>query len=88
MLPRFNDVTLGILFIVIDAAAYILGFYLTANKTADPRVQYLHVVFVVYGYFQSLVGFFVGLAIARITQTDIHAAVKEDVEEEMLLSQA
>ena len=69
----------------VDTATYLLSFYLTANKTADPHIRYLHFVFIVYGYFQSLLGFIAGLVLARTTQGTTYAQINKEAEEEETL---
>lgn len=83
--PFWLDFSIGVAFLIIDTATYLLSFYLTANKTADPHIRYLHFVFIVYGYFQSLLGFIAGLVLARTTQGTTYAQINKEAEEEETL---
>ncbi len=83
--PFLIDIYLGIAFLIIDTATYIFSFYLIANKTADPQIRYMHFVFIVYGYVQSLLGFVAGLVLARTTERTLYAEVSKEAEEEETL---
>ncbi len=68
LLPRMIDVFIGTAFLLINTAAYICSYYIFAYKDDDPRALHAFFVCMSNGYVQSILGFFSGLAISRITE--------------------
>jgi hypothetical protein len=84
LLPRPIDLCLGAVFLLVDTAAYICSYYMILDQDDDPHTKHSHMMFVLFGYIQSLIGFIAGLWLARITQIDA-PIVLSDEEETMTL---
>jgi hypothetical protein len=83
--PRPLDVMLGFAYICVSTIVYLASYFL--NTPTNPDSRHLRAVFISYGYCQSIVGFFAGLCLARITQVDktTDAQSVEEEEEAMLM---
>jgi hypothetical protein len=84
--PRLADVLLGIFFLVINAAVYVLSYYTIPRPSDDPASRHMTFLFVLYGSIQNLIGFAGGLCLARMTEVEMEEkTVDTSDEEEMRL---
>jgi hypothetical protein len=86
--PRIRDIMLGFLYICINTLIFTSIYFVVKQRSSNPEYQHANFVFISYGYYQSLIGFFAGLVLARITQTkgeEIQPIKEEPDEEELML---
>jgi len=84
--PRMEDVVMGIFFLVINAAVYVLSYHTIPRPSEDPASRHMTFLFILYGAIQNLIGFTGGLCLARMTEVEmVEKTVDTSDEEEMML---